>query len=202
LDLKVNNQGEVVIGVVSDTHIPDRVNELHPDLLSGLRGQGVRLILHAGDISSQWTLDQLAAVAPVEAVRGNRDIITPFNLPADMHLTINGEKIYLSHGHGSFAHYIWDKWIYILHGYEFGRYQKYLAKTAPGNKVIVFGHTHRPENRLVGVTLYFNPGSAGPNYEQRQPSFGTLHFRPDRQIYGKIHLLKDYAVKNHRWMMD
>ncbi|MHC1783899.1 MAG: metallophosphoesterase family protein [Anaerolineaceae bacterium] len=202
MDIEAMDQFETVIGVVSDTHIPDRVYELHPDLLSELREQGVQLILHAGDISSQWTLDQLAAVAQVEAVRGNRDIITPFNLPAARQLTLHGEKIFLSHGHGNIAHYLWDKWIYILQGYEFGRYQRYLAKIAPGYKVIVFGHTHRPENRLVADTLYFNPGSAGPNYEQRQPSFGTLHFGQDGQVYGKIHLLKDYTVKNHRWIMD
>jgi putative phosphoesterase len=202
LDIEARDRDETVIGVVSDTHIPDRVHELHPDLLAGLRRESVQFILHAGDISSQWALNQLAVAAPVEAVRGNRDIITPFNLPAEKRLIVNGVKIFLSHGHGSFSHYIWDKWIYILHGYEFGRYQKYLAKTAQGSKVIVFGHTHRPENCLVGDTLYFNPGSAGPNYEQRQPSFGTLHIDQDGHVHGKIHFLEDYAVKKHHWLLD
>lgn len=198
----MHETNDVVIGVVSDTHIPDRVRDLHPDIIAGLKREGVQLILHAGDISCGQILEQLARVAPVRAVRGNRDFITLPHLPAEEEFSIHGVRIYLAHGHGSWSHYLWDKYIYMLRGYEFERYQRYLTKVSRGADVIVYGHTHRPEIRNQGRTLFINPGSAGPNYEQRQPSFGTLHIGEDGRVEGKIHLLEDYAVLRHRWRQE
>ena len=54
------------IGIISDTH-----DFLRPEAVSIL--SGVDAIFHAGDISSQGILDQLQAMAPVYAVRGNAD---------------------------------------------------------------------------------------------------------------------------------
>jgi hypothetical protein len=54
------------ISVVSDTH-----GYLDPRLRSVW--EGVDEILHAGDVGSQAVLDQLRAIAPVHAVRGNVD---------------------------------------------------------------------------------------------------------------------------------
>lgn len=193
-------QFDLVIGVVSDTHIPDRVVELHPDLLPGLKEAGVGLIFHAGDISSQGTLDTLGQAAPVEAVRGNRDIFTPRSLPLERRLTFNGVEVLLTHGHGSLRHYLWDKGIYALKGYVFDRYQRYLAAVAGTSRVVVFGHTHRPENRLIDGTLFFNPGSAGPNYDASQPSYGLLRIRPDGVVTGEIIMLANYPVINRRWI--
>ena len=59
------------VGVVSDTHVP----EFHPALHRAIfrRLAGVDVILHAGDITEQSTLDTLSRIAPVVAVRGNHD---------------------------------------------------------------------------------------------------------------------------------
>ena len=54
------------LGIISDTH-----DLLRPEVLSALND--VDVILHAGDISSQKTLDQLRETAPLYAVRGNAD---------------------------------------------------------------------------------------------------------------------------------
>ena len=54
------------IGVVSDTH--GYFDPHLPPLL-----HGVDEILHAGDVGSVAVLDQLRAIAPVQAVRGNVD---------------------------------------------------------------------------------------------------------------------------------
>ncbi|MBW6475409.1 MAG: metallophosphoesterase family protein, partial [Anaerolineaceae bacterium] len=53
------NKDVVRIGVLSDTHIPDRVGALHPDILPAFKEMGVELIIHAGDISSPVVLRQL-----------------------------------------------------------------------------------------------------------------------------------------------
>lgn len=193
---------DLIVGVVSDTHIPDRVIGLHPDLIPGLVQAKVNIILHAGDISSQKTLETLTDVALVEAVKGNRDFLTLRNLPAMKEMTLAGIDVFLTHGHGNFLHYIWDKWIYILKDYQFERYRKFLSSLAPRAKVIIFGHTHKPENIVVGDTLFFNPGSAGPNYDQSQPSYGILRFYTDGEIRGEICYLKNLQVANHKWVSE
>jgi hypothetical protein len=193
---------EFIIGVVSDTHIPDRVLDLHPDLILALKAEGVGLILHAGDISSPHTLERLAEAAPVIAVQGNRDFISLAKLPAEEDVRINGVHIYLAHGHGTFLHYLWDKCVYALIGYEFDRYRRFLSGTSQGADVVVYGHTHRPENRMVEGTMFFNPGSAGPNFERLKPSFGTLRVDSKSQVVGNIHYMNSYRVRKRRWLSD
>ncbi|MHB1256681.1 MAG: metallophosphoesterase family protein, partial [Dethiobacteraceae bacterium] len=56
------------IGVISDTHIPARSRQLPPELFTLFAG--VELILHAGDVAEEYVLNELAAIAPVEAVAG------------------------------------------------------------------------------------------------------------------------------------
>jgi putative phosphoesterase len=57
------------IGIISDTHMPERCAALPPALFETLRG--VDLLLHAGDVGELWVLDRLSALAPVVAVHGN-----------------------------------------------------------------------------------------------------------------------------------
>ncbi len=59
------------IAVISDTHIPQRGRNLPPYFTSFF--EGVSLILHAGDITEWWFLEELMKYAPVRAVRGNMD---------------------------------------------------------------------------------------------------------------------------------
>src|SRR2546421_4565701 len=87
------------VGVIADTHVP----EFLPVLPEGLAGlfQGVDLILHAGDITGQDVLDQLKALAPVVAVKGDHDIgyhdnVLLFNPGAVYHLTPERAKAELS----------------------------------------------------------------------------------------------------------
>ena len=40
------------LGVLADTHIPDRVPELDPQIIQVFRRAGVAAILHAGDVSA------------------------------------------------------------------------------------------------------------------------------------------------------
>lgn len=59
------------IGVISDTHVPVRARALPGEVFRIFAG--VDLILHAGDLVTLDVLDELQAVAPVLAVRGNVD---------------------------------------------------------------------------------------------------------------------------------
>ena len=54
------------IGLVSDTHMPERCDALPASLCAALGG--VDLLLHAGDVGELLVLDRLSAIAPVVAV--------------------------------------------------------------------------------------------------------------------------------------
>ena len=189
------------IGVVADTHIPDRVRALHPDLIAGLRSAEVELIIHAGDICAPAVLTELSQVAPVLAVRGNRDWAFAGTLPWVQIITIRELRIAVQHGMGSFWHYWIDKMKYATVGYQFPRYQKLMQSTAPGNDVYIFGHTHRGENRVEDGALYFNPGAASITpLLWPEPSFGVLQLDGSRGVTGEIIRMRRLKVEKGVWV--
>jgi len=82
--------------VLADTHAPRRWRRCPPAVAQRLRGAD--LILHAGDVCTADVLDELAAYAPVRAVRGNNDIgAWARSLPAYDVVEIDSHKIYVLH---------------------------------------------------------------------------------------------------------
>src|SRR5215470_12582980 len=81
---------------------------------------GVDAILHAGDICVQRVLDALGELAPVYAVRGNRDLA--LRLPLDRELTFDGVRLGLTHGHGGFSRYLGEKLLATVVGYYHTRF--------------------------------------------------------------------------------
>jgi putative phosphoesterase len=122
------------IGLISDTH-----GLLRPEALIALRGS--ELIIHAGDVGKPEIVEQLRALAPVVAVRGNVDKGDwAYQLP----LTAVTEA-------GSAQ-------IYVLHDLA----QLDLDPVAAQFKVVVSGHSHQPGHAERDGVMYVNPGSAGP----------------------------------------
>jgi uncharacterized protein len=167
-------QISTVIGVLTDTHVGDRVRALASGVLEALAG--VDAILHAGDVTRRRVLDELAQVAPVHAVAGNRDF--GLRLPLDRVLEFDGVRLGLTHGHGGWLGYLHEKALYLTVGYYMERYiQRVRARFAgQGVQAIIFGHSHRPVNAVVDGVLLFNPGSAGPDYygPHHGPAIGRL----------------------------
>ena len=87
-----------MIGVVADTHCPEFIDRLPERVFVILKD--VRLILHAGDVTAAATLEALARIAPVEAVRGDHDRGLE-SLPPTRELFVEGKRIMLVHGHRS-----------------------------------------------------------------------------------------------------
>lgn len=149
----------MLIGVLSDTHIPYRGRSLPSIVWKTL--EGVDLILHAGDINHPDLLDDLNLIAPVHAVLGNTDPYElQLQLPVTKILTLEGYKLGLVHGDG-------------FGGSTIDRAAK--AFSDEELDIIVFGHSHQPYCAFHGKTLFFNPGS--PTDKRRMPyySFGLLH---------------------------
>jgi putative phosphoesterase len=190
-----------VIGVVSDTHIPDRVCDLHPRLLEELSSYGVQLILHAGDVSVRSVISRLEEVAPVRAVLGNRDVLLVREFPMTQEMMINGTILALTHGHMGARTYWSDKFAYLTSGYRFKRYQQRLNAAFPDARIIVFGHTHHAENCWVDGKLYFNPGSASRgDYLDSQMKFGTIKIYKSGKIESDIVLLSGAVIQANEWV--
>lgn len=166
-----------VIGVVADTHVPQRLPRLPANLKSALRG--VDLILHAGDINARQVLVELAEIAPVQAVAGNADLFG-HGLPLTRVVEIEGRRIGLVHGHGGWARYLMGKVRDQLRYSE--EYYVRIAQQSFGPvDAIVFGHTHRMFCQTRAGVLLFNPGPVAPDYYQTdRPQIGLLRVETDR----------------------
>lgn len=177
----------MILGVLADTHIPDRARNLHPQVISIFRSARVEAILHCGDVSVPRVLAELEEVAPVHAVRGNRDWFFLRNLPRSSLLLMGGVPIGLTHGHGHWRNYLFGRARYYLEGYRLERFLPRMLTTFPTTRVIIFGHTHRPLNSWIDGKLIFNPGSAHlPDIPFTSPSIGLLHISEEGQVKGEI----------------
>ena len=106
---------EITLGLIADTHMPDRVRNLHPRILPIFKEAQVTAILHAGDVCVPRVLHELKQLAPVFAVRGNRDLFG-FDLPLTRELEYGGVRIGLAHGHLSFRRALLDRLRFQLYG--------------------------------------------------------------------------------------
>jgi putative phosphoesterase len=134
LGFTLMSQPQITVGLISDTH-----GLLRDEAVRQLEGSDV--IIHAGDVGDPEILDRLRKIAPVAAVRGNVDMGDwADKLPSDV-LVEAGSTL-----------------IYVLHSID----DLKVNLAAGGIQVVVFGHSHKPEERSESGVLYINPGSAGP----------------------------------------
>jgi putative phosphoesterase len=158
-----------LIGVVSDTHIPARAPFL-PSSLFGLL-DGVDLILHAGDIEEESVLDELRALAPVEAVAGNMD-------PLYLKMKLGLEKIV----------HLGEVSLGLIHGFGAPRgasdllLQKFSGSEIQG---LIFGHSHVPLLEQRNEILLLNPGSVGDPRRGYPPSCALLSIK-NRKLRAEI----------------
>lgn len=165
-----------VIGVIADTHVPQRLKQLPKGIADALRG--VDLILHAGDINSLRVLQELEAIAPVQAVAGNADLFRS-GLPLTRLIEIEGRRIGLVHGHGGWPTYLWSK-LHNFAGYDEEYYLRIVRRSFGPVAAIVFGHTHRFHRSIQSGVLLFNPGPIAPEYYNTPgPQIGKLCVTPE-----------------------
>lgn len=132
----------MLIGLISDTHIPDRGKNLPNKVFESFKN--VDMILHAGDVTSKEVLDKLNETAEVIAIQGNTDRIVGLKLPKTEVIEINGIKIGLAHGE--------------VNPRADTQQLLYLAKELKVD-ILVTGHSHQPKIEQVDGVLLLNPGS-------------------------------------------
>jgi putative phosphoesterase len=129
------------VGVISDTHVPGAARSLPPAVFEIFKG--VDLILHAGDIVESSVLDELDAVAQVEAVAGNMDDNElQLLLPAKKVLTLGRFTVGLTHGK-----------------YRIDLQKEMIRKDFGNVDLIVYGHSHMPFWGKIDGVWFLNPGS-------------------------------------------
>lgn len=137
------------IGIISDTH-----GLLRPEVTEVLRG--CEFILHGGDINSQKILDRLQETAPTYAVRGNNDGEWAGFLPETLSVELCKVRFFMVHN----------------------------KKMLPGNldaglNVIIYGHSHKYEEKYVDGKLFLNPGSCGPRRFTQPITLAVLNVEDD-----------------------
>ena len=138
-----------IVGLISDTH-----GLMRQTALAAL--QGCELIIHAGDVGKPEIIEQLRAVAPVVAVRGNIDKgVWASQLPITAVAEAGPARIY------------------ILHDLQ----QLDLDPAAAEFDIVVSGHSHKPARTERAGVMYLNPGSAGPRRFQLPITVARLDLR-------------------------
>jgi putative phosphoesterase len=148
------------IAVLADTHV-DRLEHLPKKTVDAL--STADLIIHAGDFTDVQLLNELRRLCDVKAVHGNmdsRELKTV--LPAKQIIEIEDKRIGITHGSGG----PWGIEERIRKMFESGRIN-----------IIVYGHSHRSQNKVINDILFFNPGKAAD-------SFGIITF--DGGVKGEI----------------
>ena len=187
MKLRAGEGKEFVIGVIADTHLPDRCSRLPENLLPALKALKPDLILHAGDVVTPVVIKLFEEVAPVVMAQGNRDIYFFPYVPRKKELYIHGVMITLLHGHARFFRYLANKVRYLLLDYQFEWFLPWLLREGDGADVIVYGHTHRAMNEMFGNQLLFNPGSVSiPPDKGGLLSFGVLKISTLGEVTSEI----------------
>ncbi len=134
------------IGLISDTH-----GLLRPEALQALAG--VEHIIHAGDIGAAEVIESLRNIAPVDAVRGNNDK-EPWAKEFPPWLALELAAVA----------------IHVLHDVK----DLDVDPAAAGFRVVIAGHSHKPQVTEREGVLFVNPGSAGPRRFSLPVTIGYL----------------------------
>src|ERR1700712_1223009 len=155
--------------VLSDTHSPRFWKVCPPRGAAPLAGCDA--VLHAGDVCTPGTLDELARWAPVHVVRGNNDgpDIAAWGAPDTLELELSGLPVAMIHDSGP----------------RTGRPAR-LRRLFPAASLVVFGHSHIPMDETHDGQRIFNPGS--PTAKRRQPAgtVGELEIRDGSLVTARI----------------
>ncbi len=172
------------IGVLADTHVPDRKRALPPRVLEMF--SPVEIVLHAGDITSIDLLQQLQeSVSLTFAVFGEQDppAVRTF-LQETQVLEFGGCRIGMVHGNRDARGETGARIRRWFHASPYTpEYIDYLLARFPNVDAIVFGHTHVPYAKVHNGVFLFNPGSLVPR--SGGPTLGLLEI-DNRGISGRI----------------
>ena len=135
------------IAVLADTHV-NKLEHLPKKIIDAL--STVDLIIHAGDFTDLQLLKELKRLKEVKAVHGNMDSgELKAVLPVKEIVEIENKRIGITHGSGG----PWGIEERVRKMFESDRID-----------IIVYGHSHRSQNKVIKDILFFNPGKATDSF--------------------------------------
>ncbi len=184
------------VGLISDTHIPESMPELWPQVFEAF--SDVHCILHAGDIHELSVIDALHEVAPVYAARGNGDDGSGGReaQPDDPRLK-DTWLLELGQFKVGLTHYVpmpeippeltVSRWIGRLFG-----------ETRPD--VLIYGDTHVEQVDWIDGVLCINPGSPTfpHNLDTQLGTIGILDLDGDSPS-AEIYQLTEHGIEPFDW---
>lgn len=135
--------------------ISDTHGLLRPECIKVL--ETCEVILHAGDVGSFEVLSELKNIAELYVVRGNVDqgwAVLPF------------------------------EWAKELYGFRFCMVhnKKDIGESASGADIVIYGHSHKYEEKKQGKTVFLNPGSCGPRRFRLSVTMAVVTLYPERHL--------------------
>jgi putative phosphoesterase len=163
--IAVRDDGALRLAVVADTH-----SAPHPAITGHLTTLSPDAILHAGDIGNLTVLDELEAIAPLFAIRGNIDVRAP-SLPDVLTLdVVAGDSLLLR--------------ILLMHiAVDGPRLRVDAARLARARdaSLVVCGHSHVPLIAARRRPLGVQPRLRGSTTVQLADPLGHHRRHPDRR---------------------
>lgn len=151
LQCNKDNEGRIAmrnqkhkIAVISDTH-----SLLRPEIIEKIKE--CELIIHAGDIGSKETAEEIEALGKTYFVRGNADKGNwADELPVSKELEL------------------WGLNIFIIHN------RKQIKDDLSDKDIVIYGHSHKYSEEYKAEVCYFNPGSCGPRRFHQEITMAIL----------------------------
>ena len=132
------------------------------------------VILHGGDINRQEILDMLKTIAEVYAVRGNNDKEWAEYLPEHLSLRLYGLRIFMIHN------------------------KKEIAEDLKDYDLIIYGHSHKYEEKNDGERIWLNPGSCGPRRFHQPVTMAVVEVEEPGKILRVVKLETEDGVRKWR----
>lgn len=133
------------------------ISDTHGLLREGVKKhlQGCDRILHAGDINTPSVVEELKQIAPTCLVRGNADKEWAESIPTKQEIDDIGIRIFMIHN------------------------QKQIDRDLEQYDLVIYGHSHKYEEKRVEGRVWLNPGSCGPRRFRLPITMAMLYVEDD-----------------------
>ena len=149
--------------------ISDTHGLLRPECIRVL--ETCEVIMHAGDVGKPEILSRLREIAETYVVRGNVDKEWAEDLPVELETELCGFHFYMVHN------------------------KKYIRANLGDADIVIYGHSHKYEEKRQGNITYLNPGSCGARRFRLPVTMMVLTVFPQERRFKieKIDCLPEHA---------
>lgn len=119
------------------------------------RLQGCDRIFHAGDVNTPSVVEELNKIAPTYLVRGNADKAWAEAIPETQVIDDLGIRVFMIHN------------------------RKQIDGKLESCDLVIFGHSHKYEEKHEDGRIWLNPGSCGPRRFRLPVTMAMLYIEDD-----------------------